>query len=317
MTVQIHYAWEYRLLTWAQEAFESHTPGKWLETDNVTLANAYLECEQITREHSRTFYMASGLLAPERRHAARALYAFCRVTDDLVDRSSAPAHRLTALREWQQTICAAVPAEDNPVALAWANTQLQFRIPRGYAEQLIEGCATDLTKTRYATFDELAEYSYGVASTVGLMVMHIIGFQSVDAIPYAIRLGVALQMTNILRDVAEDWRAGRLYLPQDELALYSLSEADIEAGQVDNRWRAFMRFQIERNRRLYAEALPGIALLNPGGRFAIMAAANLYEGILTDIERHDYDVFSRRAHVSPRGKLARLPGIWWRTRRMR
>jgi phytoene synthase len=181
-------------------------------------------------------------------------------------------------------------------------------------EQLIEGVRRDLNQKRYATFEELTAYAYGVASTVGLMSMHIIGFSSPAAIPYAIKLGVALQITNILRDVSEDWRMGRLYLPLQELAAYGLSEADVARGQVDRRWRAFMRFQIARVRRLYEEAWPGIALLNKDGRFAIAAAGELYRAILDDIEAHDYDVFSRRAHLSAWRKLGRLPGIWWRNR---
>ena len=151
---------------------------------------------------------------------------------------------------------------------------------------------------------------YGVASTVGLMAMHIVGFEDTRAIPFAVKLGVALQLTNILRDVGEDWRAGRLYLPQEELAEFGLSEADIAAGQIDDRWRAFMRFQIERTRELFLEAMPGIALLDPDGRFAIAASAELYRSILEDIELHDYDVFSRRAHINTWGKVRRLPGIW-------
>jgi phytoene synthase len=153
-----------------------------------------------------------------------------------------------------------------------------------------------------------------VASTVGLMGMHIIGFSSMEAIPYAIKLGVALQMTNVLRDVGEDWRAGRVYLPSNELAEFGLAEADLAAGKVDERWRALMRFQIARNRRLYAEAWPGIALLDRDGRSAVAAAGEFYRAILADIEAHDYDVFSRRAHVSGWGKLRRLPSIWWRNR---
>ena len=128
------------------------------------------------------------------------------------------------------------------------------------------------------------------------------------------RLGIALQLTNILRDVGLDWQAGRLYLPLNELAQFGLSEVDIPRGRVDERWRAFMRHQIARTRALYAEAEPGIALLAPEGRFAIAAAANLYRAILEDIEAHDYDVFTRRAHVGLWGKLRRLPRIWWATR---
>jgi phytoene synthase len=125
-----------------------------------------------------------------------------------------------------------------------------------------------------------------------------------------------LQLTNILRDVGEDWRAGRLYLPQQELAEYGLAEADIAAGRIDDRWRSFMRFQIGRTRQLYAEAMPGIALLDSDGRFAIAAAADLYRRILDDIEIHDYDVFTRRAHLSAWDKLRRLPGIWQLSRQV-
>jgi phytoene synthase len=146
--------------------------------------------------------------------------------------------------------------------------------------------------------------------------MHIIGFAGSEAIPYAIKLGVALQLTNILRDIGEDWRLGRCYLPQSELAQFGITEEDIATGQVNDRWRAFMQYQIERNRRLYAETMPAIALLNADGRFAIRAAAELYQGILDDIETHDYDVFTRRAYVSTWGKLRMLPGIWWRSRRV-
>ena len=148
------------------------------------------------------------------------------------------------------------------------------------------------------------------------MVMHIIGFSGPEAIPYAVRLGVALQLTNILRDVGEDWHADRLYLPQNELAAFGLTEEDIDVGRVDDRWRAFLGFQIARNRRLYAQAMPGIALLHPDGRFAIAAAAGLYRAILEDIEAHDMDVFTRRAHVSQWSKVRRLLGMWMWARRL-
>jgi phytoene synthase len=145
--------------------------------------------------------------------------------------------------------------------------------------------------------------------------MHMVGFSGEEAIPYAIKLGVALQLTNILRDVHEDWVNGRLYLPREELHAFGLSEADIDAGIIDDRWRAFMRFQINRARRLYAESLPGVAMLGKTGRFAIAASAELYQAILDDIEANDYDVFSRRAHTTGFQKLKMLPGIWLRAKR--
>lgn len=307
--------WELRLLSAAHEAFNSAHLSAYIQADKDELNAAYAICDTITYDNSRTFYMASGLLPEEKRKGARALYAFCRITDDIVDEPrSSLEQRQYNLNTWREKILGDCPPENAPVCLAWADTQSKFNIPRGYATQLVDGCERDIAQTRYETFADLAEYSYGVASTVGLMAMHIVGFSGEEALPYAIRLGVALQLTNILRDVAEDWRNGRIYLPAEELEQFGLSVEDIEKGIVTDNWRKFMAFQIERTRRLYDESLPGIAMLKADGRFAIAAAAELYRAILTDIENNDYDVFSRRAHIGLTGKLRRLPGIWWRSR---
>ncbi|GAB4510026.1 MAG: phytoene/squalene synthase family protein [Anaerolineae bacterium] len=317
MSLHISQPWEYRLVAWAQEAFESHIPHPGIQADSDLLHAAYHHCATITRTHSRTFFLASGLLPPEKRRAARALYAFCRVTDDIIDNTVNAQERQTALLRWRDHVMNANPPMHDLVAVAWADTKAHYNIPSGYAEQLIDGVARDLDQQRYDTFEQLAEYAYGVASTVGLMAMHIIGFSGEEALPYAVRLGVALQTTNILRDIAEDYRIGRIYLPQEELDAFGLDEDFIARGQVDARWRAFMRFQIERNHRLYEESWPGIALLEKDGRFAIAAAAELYRGILADIEAYDYNVFDRRAHLSTTAKLSRIPKIWWRNRRNR
>jgi phytoene synthase len=306
------HTWEPALLSRALEAWLPITvAAPKLMSDRALLVRAYAHCAQVTACHSRSFYRASIFLPSEKRQAVRALYAFCRVTDDIVDCSGCNAPQ--ALSEWRHSALAAEPPIDQLVASAWADARQRYHIPQRLAEQLIDGVARDLDQTRYATFAELTEYAYGVASTVGLMSMCIIGYHSAAAISYAIKLGVALQLTNILRDVGEDWRSGRLYLPADELAAFDLSEADVARGQVDDRWRALMRFQIERNRRLYAEAWPGIQLLNADGRFAIAAAGDLYRRILDDIEDHDYDVFTRRARVSSPRKALGLLKLWWRT----
>lgn len=314
MQLQTH-AWEHTLLSLAHEARGAHADADRHFFAAELLEDAYTYCDSVTAVHSRSFYTASGLLPGEQRQAVRALYAFCRVSDDIVDTPG--ADRAARLDDWRRRIVSSNPPTDDLVAVAWTDTRLGYGVPLRYAEQLLDGVAADLFKTRYQTFEELAAYSYGVASTVGLMSMHIIGYSGAEAIPYAIKLGVALQLTNILRDVAEDFERGRVYLPQDELAAHGLSDEFIAAGQVTDRWRDFMRFQIERTRRLYREARPGIACLDPSGRFAIAAAADLYAAILEDIERHDYDVFSRRAFVSKWGKLRRLPGIWWASRTIR
>jgi len=282
--------------------------------DEITLQTAYAHCEAITAEHSRSFHLASSLLPAEKQRAVRALYAFCRISDDIVD-CQTDNNVATRMQEWQANAFSNRPPANDLAALAWADTRQRFHIPIRYAEQLVEGVSRDLHQTRYETFAELATYCYSVASTVGLMSMYITGFSGPEAVPYAVKLGLALQLTNILRDVGEDWQRGRLYLPKEELALFGLAESDIAAGVVDNRWRQFMRFQIARNRQLYAEAWPGIQLLNEDGRFSIAAAAGLYRAILEDIEAYDYDVFNRRAHVSTWGKLRRLPDLWLKSRR--
>lgn len=307
--------WEAHLLSVAHEALNSPATG-YLHAEGQALSAAYDLCEQITRQHSKTFFIATGLLPYAKRRAARALYAFCRVTDDLVDQNLPAPERETALRAWQHRVSLDDFTGEDAVALAWSDTRARFHIPYGYAQQLIEGCARDIVQTRYETFDDLAAYSYGVASTVGLMAMHIIGFTGAEAIPYAVRLGVALQMTNILRDVGEDWRNGRLYLPLNELHAAGLTEDSIASREITPQWREFMRFQIERNRTLYTESMAGIAMLSPNGRFAIAAAARLYEAILKDIEAHDYNVFGRRASISKLGKARRLPAIWWFSRKV-
>ena len=305
--------WERNLLSLAVEARRSAVvPTVHPIADAKLLARAFAFCDSVASTYSRSFYLATSLLPGEKRRALRALYAFCRVTDNIVDSPADDPEKLLAT--WRRKALSFEPPRDDLVALAWADTRRRYHIPPRYAEQLIEGVTRDLNQNRYRTFEELTTYAYGVASTVGLMSMHIIGCASAAAIPYAIKLGVALQVTNILRDVAEDWQMGRVYLPLDELAAYGLDETDIAAGRVDDRWRALMRFQIERNRRLYDEAWRGIAMLNPDGRFAVAAAGELYRAILDDIEAHDYAVFSRRAHVNTWGKLRKLPGIWWSNR---
>jgi phytoene synthase len=312
MAIETVASWEVPLLARAYQAWHDRPEPTRAITDDAALARAYAHCAKLTLSRSSTFHLASALLPPAKRRAMRALYAFCRVTDDIVDKPT--DDKGGVLAAWRQRVVDPRPSPDDAVALAWADTRSRYHIPPGYAQQLIEGVACDLRPERYASFTELAGYAYAVAATVGLMSMHIVGFADEAAIPYAVRLGIALQLTNILRDVGEDRSAGRLYLPLDELAAFGLGEADIAVGRVDDRWRAFMRFQIHRTRALYLEAWPGMRLLSSDGRPAVAAAAVLYRAILDDIEAHDFDVFHRRAHVGTWSKLRRLPGIWWRNR---
>jgi phytoene synthase len=312
--MQVQANWENRLLALAGNI--SHPPTRpffsyW--AGDASLRKAYKQSAKITSHHSKSFYFASGLLPEEKRSAVRALYAFCRTVDDIVDESS-DGERDSQLDYWRGMVENTSFAENDLVAAAWADTLTRYHIPRHYALQLIDGVARDLFQIRYQTFEELATYCYGVASTVGLMSMYIVGFHSSEAVPYAIKLGVALQMTNILRDVGEDYHNGRLYLPREELLFHGIQEADIAEGRITENWRQFMKFQIDRTRQLYAESWAGVKMLEREGQLAIGAASIFYQGILDEIEKSDYDVFSRRASLSALGKVSRIPALWLRVK---
>jgi phytoene synthase len=291
---------------------ESNDPSQTRDPDPqhspLSLSEAYRICIEITRKHSRSFFLSTQLLPPEKRNAIRALYAFCRTSDDLVD---LPSHNtMQALAAWVALVHAPRVPTDNAVLLAWNNTVERYDVPRSLPDELLAGIAMDLTVNRYATFDDLWLYCYRVASVVGLISMHIIGYRE-GAASYAVKLGVALQLTNILRDVGEDAQRGRVYLPQEDLERFGLSAEDILNGRRDDAFRALMRFEIDRANQLYDDSWPGIAMLNADGQLAIAAAAATYRGILGKIRANDYDVFQRRAYVPLTQKLLLL----WRVRR--
>ena len=205
--------WERQLIDLAQEGMVDRRQGvSPVLRYEESLEEAYELCERVIANHSRSFHFASRFLPSEKRMAIRALYAFCRVTDDLVDEPS--SNVAAELESWRRGLDG--DARD-PIAVAWRDTCLRFGVPGIYSQQLIDGVGRDLEPARYESFTSLARYCYGVASTVGLMSMHIIGFKDDEAVRYAVKMGVALQLTNILRDVGEDLRLGRIYLPEDEL----------------------------------------------------------------------------------------------------
>jgi phytoene synthase len=268
------------------------------------LRAAYGICREITRVASKTFYLASLFLNPERRRAVWAVYAFCRTADDVVDRTAAPAERLAALDSLERKLLDSQSgAATEPIFLAYADASQRFEIPLAPALALLRGARMDVTVRRYETYEKLCEYCYLVASTVGLLVSPILGYAAPAALEYGITLGRAMQLTNILRDVGEDALMGRIYLPSEDLARFGYDESGIFEGLVDERFAALMRFQIERVRGLYAEAEPGIALLSPDSRYTVRLALSLYSRILRAIELNRYDVFTKRAYVPLRSKI--------------
>ncbi|NTV63107.1 MAG: phytoene/squalene synthase family protein [Oscillochloris sp.] len=271
------------------------------------LAEAYHYCDQLIREHSKSFFLSTQFLPTPKRRAVRAFYAFCRVTDDTVDQADNDPIR--ALAEWVQQARATYPITDNPVLLAWHDTRTTYNLSPGLVDELLAGVAMDLSINRYATFADLWLYCYRVASVVGLLSMGVTG-AAPGAAPYAIKLGVALQMTNILRDVGEDVKRGRVYLPEEDLQRFGLTADDILHGVYDERFRTMMKFQVERTYQLYDESWDGIGLLPEDSRFAVAAAARVYRGILDNLVANNYDSYTRRAYLTLREKLVRLPRLW-------
>ncbi len=287
-----------------------------------SLEEAYELCREITAKYAKTFYLGTLLMSEEKRRAIWALYAWCRRTDELVDGPQSALTTTETLDQWEkrlESIFAGNPTDGPDLALA--DTAQQFPLDIQPFRDMIAGQRMDLHRCRYETFDELNLYCYRVAGTVGLMSLAIMGvdetpptspwdlFQRVKTDPTekAIALGVAKQLTNILRDVGEDARRGRIYLPLSELALFNYTEQDLFDGVIDDRWRELMRFQIQRARKFYSEAEYGISALNPDARWPIWSALIHYRGILDVIERNQYDVFRRRAYVPTSRKLLSLP----------
>jgi 15-cis-phytoene synthase len=265
-------------------------------------------CRRITRHHARTFYFASACLPRETRTHAYAIYGFCRWADNGVDdaRDRAEAsEKLNLAREALDLAYSSHPAP--PGLLAFRRTIRLRSIPKELFEALLDGMEMDLDVTRYASFAELDRYCYRVAGVVGLMMTHVFGYRSECCWPNALELGTAMQLTNILRDVAEDLRMGRVYLPQDELARFGVDEAQLFEGRVDANFRALMRFQIDRARRYYAESEAGIHwLVGDSSRLTVRVMGRLYGGILGAIERQGLDIFRKRARVTTPRKLATL-----------
>ena len=282
------------------------------------------DCARIVRLHARTFWTASIFLPPEKRRAAFALYAFCRLADDLVDTAARgeTAAAARGLADYERLLEAALAGRpSDAVFRELAHVVRRYHVPADVLRELLAGVACDLTPARYRDWAELGRYCEGVASTVGEMCTWVFGVPDgaaarQRALRYARTLGVAMQLTNILRDVGEDARRGRCYLPEDELASVGLDPRQVLAAGAagdgvlarDARWAELMRFQVARARALYDAAAPGIFLLAPDSQRCASACATGYAAILGAIEARGYDTLTARARV---GQWQRA-GIFWR-----
>jgi phytoene synthase len=250
------------------------------------------------------------VLPPEKRLAMCALYAFSRHTDDLGDNRQPVPQRRAALAAWRRSLDLGLKGTfDSPVLPALVDTVERYGLPHRYLHDLIDGVEMDLVQNQYETFDELSDYCYKVASVVGLCCIHIWGFTDERAFGPAIKCGIALQLTNILRDLKEDAVEGRIYLPQEDLRRFDYSAEDLRRGVIDRRFRELMRFEVERAERFYAEGAELDRWLSPDGRMVFGAMTSIYRGLLDAIKLADGDVFQRRIRLTTWRKL-RIAGRW-------
>jgi phytoene synthase len=269
-------------------------------------------CESRAAQSGSSFYYSFRLLPPERRRAITALYAFCREVDDVVDEVHDPAVARAKLAWWRTEVGAVYDgAPQHPVAQALVAVVRSYRLPREHFDAVIDGMAMDLAQQRYADFADLERYCHRVAGVVGLMSAEIFGHEEASTAGFARDLGIAFQLTNIVRDVGEDARRGRIYLPQEDLARFDVSASAILRAREEPGFGALMAFEVERARAWYDRAMAQLAPRDRKAQRASLAMAAIYRTLLDEIARDGYHVLDRRIALTPLRKL----WIAWRTAR--
>jgi phytoene synthase len=284
----------------------------------MTAAEAQAYCTTLTKRSGSNFYYSFFFLPRERREAMYTVYAFCKEVDSAVDEPPAGSHPQEELRRWRQELAAAYHGRPtHPVAISLAEQARRFEIPQELCEELINGVEMDLSTGRYQTFTDLYQYCYRVASVVGLICLRIFGCRAPRATAYAIDLGLAFQLTNILRDLGADARNGRIYLPLEDLARFGYQEADLLAERMTPAYYALMQFECERARDFYGKARQTLQELPTSDRQLLTVAEimrGVYSRILERIESSNYQVFGPRIRLSSPHRLGVAAAIWLRSR---
>lgn len=280
---------------------------------------AITKARDITRFYGTSYYRATWFFPRALREATWILYAFVRIPDEMVDtepdhaKGAAELAKWTA--DWEALVAGELPAGANPIMIAAKSVHDQYTIPFEYSRAFLKSMAMDLTVERYETYEALEEYMYGSAAAVGLMMTHLIGFEE-GALPYAKALGDAMQLTNFLRDIDEDYMLrNRIYLPREDMERYGVTEMHIAEKRTDDAWKALMQFQMGRARALFRESDKGIALLHPRGHRAVAVASALYSAILDEIEMRGYDSFKGRVRTSTVRKFSIITTTLWNTKK--
>ncbi len=281
---------------------------KYWQDENLHPAFEY--ARSLTARYAKSFYISARFLPPERRWATYALYGFCRYADNLIDlpRKRTQEQQLAEISCFAQELSHAYEAgeSEHPILKAFIVAAQRYEIPIEYPLDLLRGCEMDIQFAGYETFDDLYVFCYRVAGVVGLMMTHILGYSDAAAFAPAEKLGIAMQLTNILRDIQEDKNMGRIYLPRQEMQAYKVDEEDIMAERLSPALVDLIRFHVQRAHGYYDEADRGIPLLSHESRFAIYAASRIYRGILGKIEHTGYNPFLGRAYLPMHQKLSIL-----------
>jgi 15-cis-phytoene synthase len=276
---------------------------------DTDLAAAYARCRELHRRHGRTYYLATRLLPAWKRRHVHALYGFTRYADEIVDRTDAlpPAERAARLTEWSDRFVAGLRGEPvgDPLLPAVLHTIAVFALDVDDFASFLASMAMDLTVTSYATYDDLLEYMEGSAAVIGTMMLPILGSRDRAATREPARqLGLAFQLTNFIRDVSEDLDRDRVYLPEEHLARFGVTRADLRRRQTTPQIQALIRYEVGKAKEHYTAAAPGIPMLDPGSQACMRTAFQLYGAILDEVVAADYDVFTRRATVPNRRRAA-------------
>jgi phytoene synthase len=286
----------------------------------MTSTDAQRYCTSFTKQSGSNFYYSFLFLPRARREAMYTVYAFCKEVDNVVDEPPPGTDPRQQLALWRKELAAAYHGRPSlPVAKSLAEHVRRLSIPQTYFEELVNGVEMDLSYTRYATFEALSLYCYRVASVVGLICLHIFGVTSPRAQDYAVNLGMAFQLTNILRDLKTDAQRGRIYVPQEDLERFGYREPDLLAYRYNAPFIELMRFEADRARRYYAKAEQALQQLPSQERRALTVAEimrGVYSRILSRIEESDFQVYERRVTLSTRRRLFVAAGVWLRSRWM-
>lgn len=291
---------------------------------DAALRDSYLECRRLNAEHGKTYFLATRLLPLAKRPYVHALYGFARYADEIVDDLSSalsPEEKRQWLTQWSEGILADIGAgrSHDAIGMALIDTINRWQIPHQYFEAFLHSMAMDLTITEYNTYEALSEYVYGSAAVIGLEMVHILGVTKPELLEETLvgakKLGIAFQLANFIRDVGEDLQRGRIYLPLDELQAFGIDRDVLRNRVVTSQLKAALAFQIDRVRELQREAEATIGNLTPESQGCIKAASELYCGIVDEVEKIDYQVFTKRAKTSTFRRLKVALPAWWQMRR--